>query len=238
MKVKSLTLGIVTAGVVCACLAQEVSSGSLKLSPAQIQKAIAAGKQYKTRDQFLNAGMKQQKIQISSAFAMDGISKYLVVFTDYDVVAAESAAANQQMREFSEADAQKLPLAGLMYVDVQLHGRGDLPVMRLQNNFGGTGPHLVFQMGDKIIQPLAKKGEDSGTVPANGPSLISVWRSGNMSTVTAQPLGFSQERIDLEFAFDIPQDDLGKNAKAILIDNKGKRYSVDVKLAALAHSSN
>jgi len=218
------------------CAAQDAKVNPLKLNEPQIKAAAAFGKQFKSRDQFLDKGLKGQKLQMSSAWAMDGISKYLLLFTDYDVVAAGSAAANQQMRELSDDDIKKLSLPGLLYVNVQLHGRGAVPVARLRRNFGGEGPHLVFQVGDATIQPVAKNaGSDTGVIPPSGPTQVSVWNVGNTSYVTAQPLGWSEERLEVEFAFQLPPDALKQKVKAILIDRQGKRYPIDVDLRALLH---
>jgi hypothetical protein len=223
--------------LICVAAAQESENNPLKLKPEQTRAAIAFGKQFKSRDQFLDNGLKRQKLQISSAWAVDGISKYLLFFTDYDVVAAASTAANQQMRELNDDDVKKLPLSGLLHVNVLLHGRGSIPVARLRANFGGEGPHLVIQMGDTIIQPVAKNfGSDTGVIPPSGPVQISVYNVGNTSYITEHQLGWSQERLEVEFAFQLPPEALQQKVKAILIDTQGKRYPIDIDLRTILHS--
>jgi hypothetical protein len=86
----------------------------------------------------LENGLKQNKVQLASAWAVDGISKYATFFTDFEVVAADAAAAKQEMRSFSEADAAKLPLSGLVYAHVEVHGRGDIPTQRSRHDMSGT----------------------------------------------------------------------------------------------------
>jgi hypothetical protein len=210
------------------------------LNPAQLQAALNYGNQFRSRAQYLDTGMKAQKYQISSAWAVDGISKYLLFFTDYDIVAAAAAAAHQQMRELSVADIQKLPLSGLVFVNVQLHARGTFPVERLQGRFGSTSDklHLVLQIGDKVLQPVGRSDmRDSGVVSPTGPIIVRSWTIGNTSMITTDQLGYSQERVEVEFVFRLPADFADRKAKAILIDGQGKQYKVDVDLAAILHST-
>jgi hypothetical protein len=75
----------------------------------QMAKGIALGKQFTTRKQFIETGLKQNKIQISSAWAKDGISKYVTFYRDYHVVAARVAEATQQLRDVSEKDLSAIP---------------------------------------------------------------------------------------------------------------------------------
>ncbi|MCU1250089.1 MAG: hypothetical protein JWQ49_3118 [Edaphobacter sp.] len=209
---------------------------SSPLTSPQIQDAIAKGKQYRTRDRYLDGGIKAQKIRLAGAFAGDGISKYLIFFTDYDIVAAAAADAAHQMREFSDVDAKNLPLSGLTLVNVQLHARGDFPVRRLQQHFIGQNLHLVLQIGNTVIQPVARSDvRDSGVMPADGPLVVRYWTNGNTSLITTDRLGFSAERIEVEFAFQIPPEIAAAKAKAILIDGEGKHYVDEVDLAKIRH---
>jgi hypothetical protein len=208
------------------------------LSPTEVQAAIAYGKQFRTRAQYLDSGMKSQKYQISSAWATDGISKYVLLFTDYDIVAAEAAAANQQMRELSDADVKKLPLSGLVIANVQLHARGAVPVERLQKKFSADTLHLVLQIADTVLQPVARSDmHDTGVVPPSGPIIVRSWTAGNTSIITTDQLGFSAERVEVEFAFQVPAYSAGQKAKAILIDAGAKHYEKEIDLARLLHRS-
>jgi hypothetical protein len=123
------------------------------LTSSQIQDAIARGKQFGTRDRYLDSGIKSQKFKLAGAFAGDGISKYLIFFTDYDIVAAATADATHQMREFSDVNARSLPLSGLTLVNVQLHACGDFPVRSLQRHFTGQDLHLV-----RVDPPIGIRG--------------------------------------------------------------------------------
>src|ERR1700721_113658 len=74
------------------------------LTPQQVQSAIQEGSKYKTVDKFLEKGLKGKRVKLASAMAMDGMSKYATFFNDWQAVAAEAAAANQQMRELKADD--------------------------------------------------------------------------------------------------------------------------------------
>jgi hypothetical protein len=106
-----------------------------------------------SRLRYLDSGIKSQKFKLAGAFAGDGISKYLIFFTDYDIVAAATADATHQMREFSDVNARSLPLSGLTLVNVQLHACGDFPVRRLQRHFTGQDLHLV-----RVDPPIGIRG--------------------------------------------------------------------------------
>ena len=55
---------------------------------ADYSKSVAYGQTFKSRIQFLDKGLKDHKIQLASAFASDGMSKYVTFFTDDDIVAS------------------------------------------------------------------------------------------------------------------------------------------------------
>jgi hypothetical protein len=205
-----------------------------QLSSEQIRSAIARGKQYRTRDQYLESGLRSQRFQLSSAWATDGISKYLVFYTDYDIVAAAAAGASHEMRELSDADVQKLPLSGLVIVNVQLHARGTFPVERLRNKFVGDNLHLVLQTGDQIIQPIARSDmRDTGVLEPSGPLVVNYWQVGNTSIINAERMGFSQDRVEVEFAFRVAPDAASKKAKVILIDGGNKHHEKEIDLAGM-----
>jgi len=92
------------------------------------------------------------------------------------------------------------------------------------------------QVGDTVIQPVVKRtGSDSRVIPPGGPAQVTVCSFGNTSYVTARQLGFLQQRLELEFAFQLPPAALKQKVNAILIDGQGKRYSIDVDLRAILH---
>ena len=76
---------------------------------------------------------------------------------------------------------------------------------------------------------------DTGVVPPEGPTIVHFWTVGNTSVITTDQLGFSQERVELEFAFHVPADSIGEKAKAILIDGSGNHPEKDVDLARILH---
>ena len=92
---------------------------SLYAQQADYSKAIAYGSSFKSRLQYLDKGLKHQKVQLASAWAKDGMSKYVTFFTDYEAVAAAAAQAKQEMRDFTTEDAQKLSLTGMIFAHVE-----------------------------------------------------------------------------------------------------------------------
>src|SRR5258708_39709218 len=66
-----------------------VAVNSAVLTEDQIAQAIAYGAQFKTRDKFLDKGLKGVRVKLASAMAMDGISKYATFFNDWNFIAAD-----------------------------------------------------------------------------------------------------------------------------------------------------
>jgi hypothetical protein len=200
------------------------------LSQADFQKAIEYGGQFKSRSQFLEHGMKANRVQLASAFAKDGISKYVTFFTDRDAVAAASAQARQELRPFSMADAEKLPLTGLVYAHVEVHGRGDIPIRKVAKRYVRNSAHLVVQFGSETIQPLSKELVSARDASVILPvALFSWWDAGNVSLLTGGELGFSGAKAELEFVFQLSPEQLQRKGTVILIDGDGNQHrdSVD-----------
>jgi hypothetical protein len=72
-------------------------------------------------------------------------------------------------------------------------------------------------------------------VPPSGPVVIRSWTTGNTSLITTDHLGFSQERVEVEFAFKVPANSAKEKTKAILIDGEGKHYEKEVDLLKVLH---
>jgi hypothetical protein len=193
------------------------------------EKAIQYGAQFKSRKQFLERGLKSRKIQLASAWAADGISKYVTFFTDFEAVASAAAQSKQEMRTFAVADAQKLPLTGLLYAHVEVHGRGMIPTRKVASRYVRNSAHLVVQFGEDIVQPLSKemKGvrDASVVLPV---ALFTWWDMGNVCLLTGGPLGFDGAKAELEFVFSLSPDQMKKRGTVILIDADGNRHKEDV----------
>src|ERR1700722_10052410 len=114
------------------------------LTPPQIQAAIQEGSKYKTVDKFLEKGLKGKRVKLASAMAVDGISKYATFFNDWQAVAAEAAAANQQMRELKGDEGQS---TDLLHVFVEVHARGAIPASKMNRRYGEKRAHLVLKIG-------------------------------------------------------------------------------------------
>ncbi len=194
-----------------------------------IQKAAAYGSQFKSRKQFLEKGLKDQKVQLASAWAKDGISKYVTLFTDFEAVAAASAQAQQEMRSFSPADARKLPLTGLVYGHVEIHGRGDIPVRKVRKRYVEQQAHLVFQFGEDIVQPLSKATKGVRDASPDLPvALFSWWDAGGVSLLTGGTLGWAGAKVEMEFVFRLTADQMRQKGTLILIDGDGNRHKEEL----------
>ncbi len=194
-----------------------------------LNAAIAYGSRFKSRKQFLEKGLKDNKVQLASAWAMDGISKYVTFFTDFEAVASAAANAQQEMRSYSTSDALKLPLSGLVYAHVEVHGRGMLPVRKVASRYVKNSAHLVIQLGEEIIQPLSKEmlsvRDASFVAPV---ALFTYWDMGNVSLLTGGTLGWEGAKAEMEFVFGLTPEQLTRKGTVILIDADGNRHKEDV----------
>lgn len=207
----------------------------LTLSDDQMQRAIEEGQRYRSRQEYLDNGLKTAKFQFASAWALDGISKYVTFFTDFEVVAAAAADAKREMRNFGLLEARKLPLEGFLYATMDVTGRGMLNVGKVKPRFGNGNARVVLQDGDSIIQPLLKKDPEnasSNTVLGTG----YLWTGGgNMGILTGMPLGFYNATARQDFAFAISPKALDRKIKAFLIDAEGNRYEKEIEISSLLH---
>jgi hypothetical protein len=207
-------------------------SAGPQLTPDQIQAAIKEGTQYKTAEKVLacldpeyaSSASSQwehrcdrvptgKRIRIESALAADGMSKYATFFNDFVAVLAQSAAANQQMRDLKPAEVES---KGLLHVLVEVHGRGAWGEGKLDKRYGPGRAHLVLEIRERIVQPAEKdmryrEGQSLGA---------SIW-------------GFKSGRIVLDFAFDVSPEDLKRPVEVILIDGDGKRHKHEADLAGV-----
>ncbi len=203
---------------------------SVHAQTTDVSKAIAFGQTFKSRKQYLEKGLKNEKVQLASSFAKDGMSKYVTFFTDYEAIASASAQAKQEMREFTTEDAAKLPLSGLIFANVEIHARGMIPTRKLASRYVQNAAHLVLEVDGKVIQPLSKelkKVSDASVVLPVG--FYSYWQaSNNVSFLTGGPLGVEGGRAEMEFVFAADPSLKTKKGKVILIDADGNRHQEDV----------
>jgi hypothetical protein len=196
---------------------------------ADIDKAIARGSEFKSRLQYLDKGLKRNKVQLASAWAMDGISKYVTFFTDFEAIASAAAQAKQEMRTFTSEDALKLPLTGLIYAHVEILGRGMLPVKKVERRYVKNAAHLVIQYDEEIVQPLSKELKSVSDASFIAPiALYTWWESKNVSLLTGGTLGWEGSKAELEFVFHLTPEQQKRKGKVILIDADGNRHQADV----------
>jgi hypothetical protein len=201
------------------------------LTPNQIQDAIQEGSKYKTADKVFECldqshvscdkNLKGKRVKLASAMAADGISKYATFFNDWQAVVAQSAAANQQMRELKPADVES---KGLLHVFVEIHARGAHGTGKLDRRYSDQRAHLVLKIGDRVVQPVEKSmnyrsGQSVGAFVAGAAMAgIGTYRSG---------------KIALDYAFDVTPQDLQSPVEVILIDGDGHRHEHEADLAGI-----
>lgn len=201
---------------------------------AQISKAVAYGESFPSRNRYLEGALKRNKFQIASAWSKDGISKYFIFFSDFDIIASAASEAKHEMRHLTKEDIQKLPLSGLVYVNVQLHARGTMPVRKLEKRFTRSNAHLVFEIDGRVIQPISKQLLSQNDASVEFPvALFTWWETKNISLVTGGTLGYDAQRVELEFAFSLAPDQMNKEATVILIDGDERQYKTVVNLTEL-----
>jgi hypothetical protein len=186
-------------------------SSSVHAQYIDYDKAIAYGQSFKSRRQFLEKGLKNQKVQLASSLAKDGMSKYVTFFADYEAVAAAAAQAKQEMREFTIEDAKKLTISGLLFAYVEVRARGLIPTSKLPRRYITNSAHLVLDVDGKVIQPQSKE--------AKGISEASV----------------AGGKAELEFVFPVDPSIKTKKGKVILIDADGNRHQGVVDFGQIFH---
>jgi hypothetical protein len=201
--------------LLCALLAISLANGQT-LTTDQIAAAIAYGSHYKTRDQFLEKGLRGIRVKVASAMALDGISKFATFFNDWNYIAAEAAGANQQLREVKPED---FDAEGLLHAFVEIHARGAIPASKLNRRYLQDRAHLVIRVGDKTIQPVAK-------------SMLKRSDQSPGSVVLGLPTG----KITLEFAFGVAPNEMAQEVEVILVDGDGNQHKGKANLAEALQS--
>ena len=203
-------------------------------------KAIAYGQSFKSRLQYLDKGLKDQKIQLASSFAKDGMSKYVTLFTDYEIIASAAAQAHQEMKGFTAEDAKKLPLSGLVLAHVEVKSRGSLTMKKLNKRYVKNQAHLVLEIDGHIHQPIKKNLSAISEVRVNPTvSVLDYWDTKQVSLLTGGSLeamdsgnGWTganySAKVEMEFAFQLDPSARAKKGRIILIDADGNKHQEDV----------
>lgn len=207
----------------------------------ELLKGIAYGKQFEDRKDFLRRGLGQNKIQLSSAWSKDGISKYVTFYQDYDVVAAAVVLAHEQLRELSTQDLSQLPYSGLLFANLDLRARGLFPIKHLNDRFAGGGTHMVLEIDGTMIQPAKE-----GFFPApEHQTCYGQYYSFSAFTIHNFTFGAGgwndvswdctpqRDRFSIEFGFRLTAEQKSKKARVIIVNSEGHKYAANVDLANL-----
>ncbi len=232
-------------GVAATLAAQQPES---PFPPDEMAKGIALGKQFATRKQFIETGLKENRIKVDGTLARDAIRKYVTFYRDYHVVAARVAEANQQLREVSEKDLSVIPHTGLLFARLDLHAIGpkpplgsDRPFRRLTQRFTDGSTRMVLQIDGLNIQP-AKEGffprpEKKTCVGQYYTySIFAIYNfglgSGSVNQVSWDCTDLLAD-FSVEFGFLLTLEQRRKKALVIIVDSEGHRYSAPVDLSML-----
>jgi hypothetical protein len=111
-------VGAVLVVAIVFCTVQTTVATKKVLDEKDLTEAMALGNRFKKHNDFLEDGLKPYKVRMSSAMAMDGMSKYLTVITDWTTVAGAAADAKRQLKPFALENAKQVPLNGLVHIIV------------------------------------------------------------------------------------------------------------------------
>jgi hypothetical protein len=207
----------------------------------ELVRGIAYGKQFTTRKQLIEVGLKKNKIELSSLWSKDGIQKDVVFYKDYHVVAVRVVEGTQQLRDVSENDLSKIPYTGLLFAHLELHARGDFPIRHLNQRFTDGSTHMVLQIDGVNVQP-AKEGffpkPEKQTCSGQYYS-YSIFAIHNFAIGVGGPENVAwdctqrTDRFNLEFGFRLTPDQLRRPATIIVANSEGKRFVANVDLSAI-----
>jgi len=226
-------------GLACLMTASSVVAQN-RFSAEELERFMALGKTYKNKTDYLHGALKNNRIQLASAMAADGISKYVTFFKDRDVVASLVADGNSNLHTVTADELQTIPKTGLLFANVELHARGLIPVNKLNKRYTDGRARLVLQIQDRYIEPV--KDGFFPSAPKTGCTqtfyLWSVFGNYRFGVATITPVTGSCEpvgpsKFSLEFAFVVSDEDMKKDAAVILLDGDGHKHSSNVKLSML-----
>lgn len=204
------------------------------------ENALAAGSRYESRRDYIDRALSKNKVQIQSAWAADGISKYVTFYRDEDVLASLVADAKAQLRNITVDDLKAIPITGLLFANVDLHARGVLSKNKLERDFTDGKTRLVLKIGDQFIQPVR-----DGFFPSQPKTgcvettyLWTVFGSYRFMVGGAVPVTTSCDpngpnKFSLEFAFQLTQEQMRRKAEVFIVDGRGKKYSKQVDLSKM-----
>jgi hypothetical protein len=227
--------GLQIVGIVIAIFLAQRVEAQKAIPDSVIDAAIRQGLQFKSRASYLEDGTRDVTCTLANIWSRDGITKEVRFFSDFDVIAAAAADAQRQMRPFGVEDAKKLPLTGLLHVNVQMTAHGLFPVKTLQQQYASKGVHTVLSIRDSVVQPLdattVKSDVDGETIGV----LFNWYRIGNTSLITGTPLGFQNSHFEQEFAYAVAVATLPGKVKVFVIDSDGGKSEKECDVSGVTH---
>ena len=224
---------LLIAGILLLFCLSPTFSASKKLTPIEINEALAFGNQWKSPNKFVEEALKPYRVQIASAWSKDSISKYVTFVTDWITVAAFATEAKRRMLPVTQADTERLPMEGLLNAVVELHGRGMMGASKLNGRWGGGSAHMVLKIGEEIVQPVAAKAMSEQSVEYQNWMFVTKTFGGLGWTIGGPLPSYAEGKITLKFSFALNDRQSKENVSVILIDADGKQHDGKVDLAKL-----
>lgn len=204
------------------------------------QQALAKGKAYRDRKDYISRELRANKFQVQSAWAKDGISKYVTFYRDKDVLASLAADANAQLRNITVDELKAVPITGLLFANVQLHARGEIGLHKLNRDFTDGKTRLVLRIGNEFVQP-AQQGAYPSPPRTGCTQTLYLWTIfGNYRFMVGgiTPISFSCDPVgsssfSLEFAFSLTPQQMSERGEVFIVDGHSRRYSTRVDFSKL-----
>lgn len=205
----------------------------------ELVRGIAYGNHFQSRKEFVERGLDRNKVQLSSAWSKDGISKYVTFYRDYHVVAARVVQARQQLRDITEKDFADIPYTGLLFANLEMHARGALPIKHLNQHFTSGATRMVLQIDGVNVQPekegfFAAPERKTCTGQYYSYSAFAIYNftfGGGGWNQVAWDCTERVHKFSIEFGFRLSGEQEHKQATVIVVDSEGNRFSTDVDLS-------
>lgn len=136
------------------------------LPDGDIRAAIERGK-VTPEKKLWNEVRKKRQYRMNRA-GFDPIEKKVLILSDLDRIALESAEAKRQLREISVDDVKKMLPLGVVEVLLEANCYNNMYAGSLPKWGPSGGLHVVLKVGDRVVQPLeelAGRGDSIAVLP-------------------------------------------------------------------------
>lgn len=215
-------------------------SAQQQFSIEELQQLASKGSGYRNKIEYLHGELNSNRVQLASAWAADGISKYVTFFSDKDVVCSLVAEGNANLHTVTVEELEAIPKTGLLFANVELHARGAVPIYKLNKRYTDGKAKLVLQINGSYVEPV--KDGYFPSAPKTGCtqtfylwSMFGTYRFGfgaiTPLTISCDPVGPS--KFSLEFGFQLSEVQMQQTATVILLDGARHQHRSRIDLSEL-----